>query len=225
MNLRPHRRPVGRLIAVLALFLVVFSGRAAFAHGDEGDMTVTVAEAVAGAISVEVGILYANDDDLAETATVEATATGPAGQVVGPVPLPRVDGARYAGVIEVDGPGEWTVAIAAIEPTAAATAVVAVPKPAAPTTAPAPEPSATEPATTVAPPITDATPTTEPVLIAPAPPVPGDSVQPEAGPDTDTDTDTDEASGSNAVLVAGGVVVLLAAAAGAVYLRTRRSGR
>lgn len=108
---------------------------AALAHGDEGKMTVTVAEqAGPGAIRLEVGILYANDEELAEEATVSATLTGPAGEKVGPVDLPRISGARYGTEVSVPVPGAWAVTVGSTTPTAQGTATVTVAEQAATTT-------------------------------------------------------------------------------------------
>jgi hypothetical protein len=97
------------------------------AHSDDGVMTVLTAEqAGPGAVRLEVGLVYANDDDLAEEATVGATLTGPDGASVGPVELPRISGARYGADVEVPGPGDWSVAFVSEEPVAEAAATVEV---------------------------------------------------------------------------------------------------
>jgi hypothetical protein len=111
---------------LLALFLAsvsisfAFTAAPAGAHGDEGVMTVIAAEqgASASTVRLEIGLVYANDDDLAEEATVTAMLTGPSGETVGPVTLPRITGARYGADAEVPSPGTWTVVITSTAPEA-----------------------------------------------------------------------------------------------------------
>src|SRR5690606_29076957 len=90
-------RPVAPLTLLLAcLTLVLAPAGPAGARGAEGAMTVIRAEQTGpGRAEVELGLLYANDNEVAEEATVTVTATGPGGEVVGPVPAPRTTGARY----------------------------------------------------------------------------------------------------------------------------------
>ena len=110
-----------RLVAIAALLAIVVSTLAlavtaavdaAPAHGDEGTMTITKAEATSPtSIRVEAGLVYANDDELATGATVTATATGPGGATAGPVPLSRLDedSSVYGGDLTVPQPGSWQV--------------------------------------------------------------------------------------------------------------------
>jgi len=114
------------LIGSLAVGLVASPNPAA-AHGDEGTMEVLVAEAQSPTeIYVEVGLLYANDDDLATEATVTVTATGPEGRTVGPLDVPVLEDARYATTVTVPGAGDWALAVSSTGPTASATATVEV---------------------------------------------------------------------------------------------------
>lgn len=101
----------------------------ALAHGDEGEMAVTVVEQTGPAtVHVEVGITYANDDDLAQDATVSATLAAPDGTTVGPVPLTLVDesSSKYGAEVEVPSPGTWSVAVTSTEPEAEASGTVEV---------------------------------------------------------------------------------------------------
>lgn len=122
--------PVARcLLALVTLMIaiVALGSGPAHAHGPEGEMTVIVAEpAGASEIELEVGILYTNDQELAEEATVTATLTGPDGTVVGPVELPRRSGATYAATVPVPTPGSWAIAVESAAPAASATTVVEV---------------------------------------------------------------------------------------------------
>ncbi len=144
----PHRAgPRAGLGAVVALLVVVVAAVTgavlpAAAHSDDGEMTVTRSEVVdATTVALEVGLLYADDDDLATEATVTATATSPSGgAAAGPVALPNVGGARYGATFVVPEPGVWAITITATDPAAEATVEVdtsaAVAAPASSTTAP-----------------------------------------------------------------------------------------
>ena len=115
------------ILATLLTALVALGAGAAHAHGADGEMTVIAAEPVgATEIAVELGILYTNDQELAEEAVVTATLTGPDGAVVGPVDVPRRSGATYAATVAVPAPGAWTIALASVTPTSSATTVVEV---------------------------------------------------------------------------------------------------
>lgn len=118
------------MAVVAALASMLLGGtRAAGAHGDEGTMAVTVAEQSGpSTVHVEVGITYANDDDLAQEATVTATLTAPDGTEVGPVPLTLVDetSSKYGADVAVPGPGTWTLAVTSTGPEATATGSVTV---------------------------------------------------------------------------------------------------
>ena len=115
-------------------------------------MTITKAESTSPtSIRVEAGLVYANDDELATGATVTATATGPGGATAGPVPLSRLDedSSVYGGDLTVPQPGSWQVQVTSTEPTAEASATVAVAQ-ATTTTAPATTTTAAEAPTTTA---------------------------------------------------------------------------
>lgn len=97
------------------------------AHGDEGTMEVIKTDVVSPTeIEVEVGVVYANDDDLATEANIMVTATGPSGEVVGPINLPVIEDARYGTTITVPGPGAWTLAFTSENPVASTAAAVEV---------------------------------------------------------------------------------------------------
>lgn len=115
------------VLVLVAMLLAVLAPRPAAAHGDEGTMEVTVAEpAGATSVNLEVGILYANDDDLAAEATVTAMAAGPDGATAGPFALPQISGGRYGTTVELPAAGEWTLTITSENPAAETTATVTV---------------------------------------------------------------------------------------------------
>jgi hypothetical protein len=110
------------VLALLVVGVVLLVSRPAGAHSDDGRMTVTAAEQVgAQEVRVEVGIVYANDDDPAEEATVTATLTGPNGEQEGPVALARSRGALYEATMPTPVPGTWAVAVSSTGPVANAT--------------------------------------------------------------------------------------------------------
>jgi hypothetical protein len=136
----PPRHRAGLCRALAVVLPLTFAGAvllapAAGAHGQAGEITVLDASPAGPlAVTVEVGIVFGNDGDPAEGATVTATLTGPGGAEVGPVPLPAVRGARYGSTIEVPAPGPWTVAVASTDPAGTASAAVEVPTAPATTT-------------------------------------------------------------------------------------------
>jgi hypothetical protein len=144
---RPSWGGAALLVAVLTAATAVVPAGPAGAHGDDGIMEVLVAEADAMEITVEVGIVYADDDHLAIDATVEATATGPAGAVVGPVEMPNRRDAIYGATFEVPTAGDWSVEVTSENPDATAVEQVTV---TAPTTTRPPPTSAPDGDETVA---------------------------------------------------------------------------
>src|SRR6478752_1303084 len=107
----PRRRP--ERVRTLALALTAVAD-AAPTHGEEGEMTITKAEATsATTVRVEVGLVYANDNELATGAAVNAQLTGPGGAQVGPVPLSRLDedSSVYGADVTVPQAGAWQVAV------------------------------------------------------------------------------------------------------------------
>ena len=142
-----RRRCMGRTLTVWLAGVCAFAVGAAvpaFAHGPDGEMTVITAEQTGpDRLTVEIGLLYANDNDLAEEATVTAALTGPDG-VATPVPLPRIAGARYGTQVTVDTQGTWAVAVRSTNPAAEATATVEVGAVSTPSAAVSPRPTATQ---------------------------------------------------------------------------------
>lgn len=200
---------------VLALTALVAAPPAAHAHGDEGEMTVTVTEPAAdGSVVLEVGILFENDQELAEEAVVTAVLTGPDGTAVGPVEVPHTEGARYAATVTGLAVGDWTVEFTSVEPVSAATASFQIPAAAAETTAAAAVETTAAPTDT---PVSaqDTVTDTKPLVIAPAP---------TAG-DAGNDTENDDEGGSGANLVVIGLLAAAAVGVGVVVWRKSSAPR
>lgn len=129
-----------RLLALSLLLAVVTVGATdAWAHSDDGEMTVTNAEQSGpNTVQVQVGIVYANDREIADQASVTATLSGPNGATVGPVTLPLETGSLYGAAVDVPSPGPWQVDVTSTAPAASASATVTVTSApeAAPTTPP-----------------------------------------------------------------------------------------
>lgn len=117
-----------RLLALSLLITVVMVGATdAWAHGDEGAMTVTTAEQTGpNTVQLQVGIVYANDQELADQAIVTATLAGPDGARVGPVALALETGSLYGAAVDVPSPGPWQIEVTSTAPTASASATVTV---------------------------------------------------------------------------------------------------
>ena len=179
---------------------VIGAPAVAGAHGGEGEMTVIIAEQSGDRqVTLEVGLLYENDDDLAIDATVTVTGTGPEGATLAATPLPlEAEGAKYKAAIDLPVDGAWAFTITSTDPVAAADATVTVAAltsttPAVPTTA----------ETTAAP----ATTTTTGVPI----------------PETGTDSSDGRGGSSTGILIGVGVAAV-ALVGGGLYLRSRKTG-
>jgi hypothetical protein len=129
--------PVPSSIGLFAKFLllcVAIVGAAtlvatpASAHGETGVMTLLKAEAdpnANGSFAIEVGLVYENDNEPAESATVEATLTAADGTQVGPVALSRTEGARYATTVQL-APGDYALSVVSTKPSATIESSVSV---------------------------------------------------------------------------------------------------
>jgi len=193
----PSMRRLLVLVTLVPAALAALSAPA-HAHGDDGVITITDASATGTRVHVAIGLTYANDDDLATEATVSAVLTGPAGEKVGPVSLPRTgDGAVYQADIDVPSSGSWSVEVDSTGPTAKATATVDVTAPTS-TTEPVPTTAQLAPSTTLG------TTTTTPA--------------------SDGTTAADEDDDGNGVLIGVlvGAGVLLLGGAGYAVARSRR---
>ncbi len=116
-----------RVTTATALVLgVLLAGPApAGAHGDEGVMELIEQEPAEDggerrSVNYLVGLVYANDDDLVEGATVTAVATGPGGARTAPVTFTPAGPGRYQGTVTFPGPGRWTVVFSSADPVAEA---------------------------------------------------------------------------------------------------------
>jgi hypothetical protein len=197
----PASRPIraAALAAALTALVLALSTGPAAAHGDEGQMTVVDAtESAPMTISVEVGLVHADDQHLAEEAEVWVQASSADTQLER-VGLTRTGegSAVYAGQISVPSPGEWTLSFESTDPAATAQASVSVAEA-------APESTTSTAAPTTSPPTTSATDT--------------DS-EPTAAQD-----DEDEDDGLSSVVIALGVIgVLVLVAAGVAVAQRRRN--
>jgi hypothetical protein len=203
------RRVATSLLLGLALTISVGIGPAR-AHGDDGIMEIVTLESPTPLeVAVEVGIVYANDDDPAADATVTVTAAGPDGATVGPVEVPNVNDGLYATTFPVPTAGTWSISAASTEPAAEATGTVTV---AAGESTSTSGPTTTGGATTTAsdgPTSSSEAPTTE---------VPATTAVPEAPTEA---ADADEDGSDIAPMVLLGLLALVAI--GAVVLLARRS--
>jgi hypothetical protein len=160
-------RPRVLLAVPAALLLTLLLATPAGAHGAAGKMTVLRAEQKAPTTAeIEVGLLYANDSEVAEEATVTVTAISPTGGIAGPVTAVRESSSsRYLATVELTALGTWSFTVNAANPAAQVTGSVEMAPPATTTTA--------APVTTAVP-VTTAAPA--PVINpAPAPPAEPDS--------------------------------------------------
>lgn len=132
MRHRPASTPTSLRVAALVVAAVtalcsLLAGPAA-AHSDEGEMTVVSAtESEPMTISVEVGLVYAGDQHLAEEAEVWVDASTDGTQLE-PVRLTRSgEGSSvYAGQFPVPAAGVWTLSFESTDPVATAEASVTV---------------------------------------------------------------------------------------------------
>jgi hypothetical protein len=194
--LKAIRRPHAGLTLLLALLVVPLLAAPASAHGAQGKMTLIRAEQIGPLHAVvEVGLLYANDSEMAEAAVVTASFSGPDGRKVGPVPAPRVAGARYVAEADLPAVGPWAVTVASEEPAASVNGTVEIVERAP---------------TTTAPPAAVAVPTTAAsATMAPASPQAATS---------------DSGEGSPVVLVLVVIIVLAAGVAAVLWWRSRSAG-
>ncbi len=198
------RRTVPLLAASISLVLVLCVGTAD-AHGDEGEVSVThLEQSGPSAVEIEVGIVYAGDEHLAQEARVSAAFTGPGGESVGPVDLVRTGDTTslYAATVEVPVIGDWTVQVTSIEPDGAASGTVTLvdqPDPTTPEQLPAP---------------VAATPDTE---------IAADGTEADRTVALDAAPAAQDDSGSNtALIVAAVAVAVLVAGGGLLIARNRR---
>jgi hypothetical protein len=192
-------RALGPAVVVAAIVVVLLALAApAGAHGDTGTMGIEVTPASPAGepprVRVRVLLEYANDRDVAPGATVVATATGPDGATVGPVPLTDRGQGRYDTEVTLPVAGSWTVTVTATNPTASASAGISL-----------------EPATTSLVPGT-----TTPGTSADGIDTSSDRIA------RDPTASSDDGAGTSPVLLAVIAIAVVAVAAGVVTLVRRR---
>lgn len=129
--------------AIVIVTVLALAARAS-AHEDTGQMEIVRAESDAPlSIAVEVRIIYPNDGDPAEEATVTAVAEQPGGPAVAPVSLRESAPGVYGGQVTVPQPGAWNVRVTSLSPAATAEATVDVAAPATTSTTASPATTAT----------------------------------------------------------------------------------
>ncbi|WP_020379590.1 FixH family protein [Candidatus Microthrix parvicella] len=147
MFTRPLR---GVLLIVVSICSLVGLAGPASAHGPEGTFTPIVNQPVEGQLAarLRVTLIYDNDAEPVDDATVQVTPTAPDGTAGVQATLTKApEPGTYEGVVPVGAPGAWTFAIASEDPEASTEIAVTIPEPAPATTAvpattPAPVPSA-----------------------------------------------------------------------------------
>ena len=192
-------RAAALVVAATTVLLALVAGPAS-AHSDEGEMTVVSAtESAPMTISVEVGLVYAGDQHLAEEAEVWVDASTEGTQLE-PVRLTRSgEGSSvYSAQFPVPAAGEWNLSFESTDPAATTQATVTV------------QGQAVETTTT--------SPTTAPSTTAPA------IDDGDTAVDADAASDSEEDDGLSAVVIALAVVgVLVLAAAGFALAQRRRN--
>lgn len=192
---RPGLRAALRLVvaATIGLLASTVATPPASAHGADGDMTVLQAEQSGPlTISVKVGLVYSNDQEFAEDASVEVSATLD-GTVAGPAELAldtTAGSELYVGELTVPHAGLWNVEIVSTGPAATATATVTVEETDDDST-PSTAPSTSVTSTTAA-----------------------DTTSTSAAPVTEDDAQSDEESSTPWLIVAGITVALVAGVVG-----------
>lgn len=122
------------VLGVITLAFVVGAGSAG-AHGDDGLMKI---EPTAGAqplvVDVVVTIIYANDREPAEGASVSVDAIDSAGATTGPATLVDAGDGRYTGPVELPREGAWTLRASSTNPAASGELAITVTAATSPTT-------------------------------------------------------------------------------------------
>lgn len=136
MNARRWR--LGALLAVMATGLVGMAGTAG-AHGPEATFTPIGQEPAAGALAAElrVTLLYDDDADPVDDATVQVTPVDGSGAEGAPATLERTpEPGTYEGAVAVPAPGDWTFKLRSADPEAELELPIGIPEPAPATVAP-----------------------------------------------------------------------------------------
>lgn len=140
-----------KLAIIVMAAIVVATAPDASGHEDTGTIDIVRTESVEPlSIEVEVSIVYNNDLEPAEDATVTAVAEQSGVAPAAPVELAVVGGGTYSGLITLPSPGAWTVRFTSLSPAATAETSVEVVAPSSTTTTAAPTTTSTNEATTSA---------------------------------------------------------------------------
>lgn len=146
---RTRARSACMLLVPLVVSMVVVGGSARMgaAHSAVGTLGI---EALPGSepLTAKVRALleFVNDGHPVPGAVVSASAVGPSGSTIAPVPLSDSGDGLYEGTLTMPVAGQWTVTVTAVEPAATTSATVDVADTArapVPTTSPPDAPSTT----------------------------------------------------------------------------------
>ncbi|MEZ5382212.1 MAG: hypothetical protein R2754_10530 [Microthrixaceae bacterium] len=175
-------RSLGIVMVGLVCGLVGLVGVAS-AHGDDATFTPIAQEPVAGKLEarLRLTLIYNNDDDPVDEATVQVVPVGPDGAEGAAATLPRaIEPGTYDGTVPVGGPGAWTFRVESADPEASTEVSLTIPEP----SAPRPAASSAAPATS-----------------APAAPAVATSLpEGEAGPATDAEARAQETTTPSSIV-------------------------
>ena len=125
-----------RRLLLVALALTVLRPAVALAHEDTGRFERVRVEVIDPlTLSVKATLIYPNDGEPAEEATVTAVAEQPGAPASAPSPLDELAPGEYSTELTVPNGGSWTVRLTALSPSATTETTVEVPEPATTTTA------------------------------------------------------------------------------------------
>ena len=113
---------------LLALSVLAVLSTPALAHEDNGefrDVSVELIEPFT--VSVAATLVYPNDGEPAEGATVTAVVEQPGAPASAPVSLAESPPGSYHGELQVSSDGTWVVRLTALSPTATTEATIDVP--------------------------------------------------------------------------------------------------
>ena len=123
--------------ALLAIVMsVALSPAAALAHEDTGrfeDVRIEVIDPLT--LSIKARLIYPNDGEPADGATVTAVAEQLGAPASAPSPLQELAPGEYSAELTVPTGGSWTIRLTALTPSATTETIVEVPEPATTTTA------------------------------------------------------------------------------------------
>jgi len=212
MNLRRAAVTVG-IAAVTALGPSVHAA----AHSDDGVIEIVTAEPAGPlAVNYDIALTYTNDGDPADGATVTLAADGPAGAIIGPVPLQPTDQlGHYTTTVTYPTAGAWAIRLSALSPTASLARNDTITDAQPATTPPLVPTTGSPPTTSIA---TRTAPNTSPASAL----LPDDTERSSIPSTTTADTASDDSS-SAAPWIAAGVALAAIGGVVAVVVIRRRS--